>query len=70
MVIGARQHDARTLETWNLRYGPGKVHRCVKRPDTEHRRRSTVQHHPVIDVPGVEELPPSLLAHVDLPQGT
>ena len=70
MVIGDRQHDARALKTGNLRYRPGKLHRIAKRPDTEHSSRSTVQHHPVLDVLGVEELPPSLLAHVDLPQGT
>ena len=70
IVIGDRQDYARALKTWNVRYRPGKFHRFGKRPDTEHSRRSTVQHHPILDVPGVEKLPPTLFAHVDLPQGT
>ena len=70
LVIGDRQHDARAVKARNLRDRPGKLHRIAERPDTEHSRRSTVQHHPVLDVLGVEKLPPSLSAHVDLPRGT
>ena len=70
MVIGDSQYDARVLKTWNLRHCPGQLHRLAERSDTEHSRRSTVQHHPVLDVLGVEKVPPSLLAHANLPLGT
>ena len=40
--------------------------RSILRRHREHRRRSSVQHHPVADVLCGEKVPPALLAHVRL----
>ena len=61
--IGHREQHARALETRSLRNRLGQARRLAQRSDPKDGRRAAVQHDPVINTLGGEEILPALLAH-------
>ena len=65
--IDDRQQRPRSLEAVDRRNVRGQPRRLADGSDLEDGRRAAVQHDPVIDAVGGEELPPALLAHARPP---
>ena len=62
-TLDDRQQRPRSVEAVQLRKRASQAGRRTHGPDLEDRRRAAVQHDPVIDAVGGEEVPPALLAH-------
>jgi hypothetical protein len=68
-VVGDRQERPGAIDAGDLRDRHGEPRRFAERRNAEHRSRTAVQHHPVLNTLRGEELLPALLAHARLPNG-
>lgn len=66
LVISDGDQHTRAFDARHLRERVSTPCRIAEGQHREHRRRSSVQHHPVANVLRGEKVPPALIAHVPL----
>jgi hypothetical protein len=69
LVISDGDQHTGVFDAGHLRDRVSKPRRIAERQHREHRRRSSVQHHPVANAVCGEKVSPALLAHVRLRRG-